>query len=120
LAAQERERSNNVLYQRKLYRELEEDRKLYGEETEKFLTAAYKRQLEENRKYEEEEQKQIEEEQKNDISKKGQTAFCSYYRNILEKQNLALGGSGENISEKVDKFIDDQEDDQASGKKKKS
>jgi len=69
-SAEEREKSNNVLYMRKLHKELEEDRKMYGEETEKFLTSAYKKQLEENRNYEEKERKLDELEKNNDITKK--------------------------------------------------
>jgi len=94
-SADEREKNNNLLYQRKLQRELEEDRKEYGEETDKFLTPSYKRQLEENRKYEEQERKQLEDERKNDITKKGQNAWGSYYRNLLEQRNVAVGGTEE-------------------------
>jgi len=103
-AARERERSNNVLYQRKLHRELEEDRKVYGEETEKFLTANYKKQLEENRKFEEEERISLEEENKNDITKKGQHAWGSFYRNVLEDKNIAIGGETKNSEQSIQKL----------------
>jgi coiled-coil domain-containing protein 55 len=91
-SAEEREKSNNVLYMRKLHKELKEDRELYGEETEKFLTSAYKKQLEENRNYEEKERKLDELEKNNDITKKGQEAFSAFHRNLLERRNVAMGG----------------------------
>jgi len=94
-SAEEREKINNVLYMRKLHKELEEDRKKYGEETEKFLTSAYKKQLEENHKYEEKERKLEEQEKNNDITKKGPNAFSDFHRNLLEQKNIALGGKTE-------------------------
>jgi len=97
-SAEEREKSNNVLYMRKLHKELEEDRKMYGEETEKFLTTAYKRQLEENHKYEEKERQLEEQEKHNDVTKKGPNAFSAFHRNLLDKRNIALGGISENTS----------------------
>jgi coiled-coil domain-containing protein 55 len=92
-SAEEREKINNVLYMRKLHKELEEDRKLYGEETEKFLTSNYKKQLEENRKYEEKEKLLEEQEKKNDVTKKGQNAFSEFHRNLLDNRNIAMGGN---------------------------
>jgi len=94
-SAEEREKINNVLYMRKLHKELEDDRKKYGEETEKFLTSAYKKQLEENHKYEEKERKLEEQEKNNDITKKGPNAFSDFHRNLLEQKNIALGGKTE-------------------------
>jgi len=91
-SAEEREKINNVLYMRKLHKELEEDRKNYGAETEKFLTSSYKKQLEENHKYEEKERKLEELEKNNDITKKGPNAFSDFHRNILEQRNIAMGG----------------------------
>jgi len=90
-SAEEREKINNVLYMRKLHKELEEDRKKYGEETEKFLTSSYKRQLEENHKFEEKERKLEELEKNNDITKKGPNAFSAFHRNLLEQRNVSLG-----------------------------
>jgi len=94
-SAEEREKNNNVLYMRKLHKELKEDRESYGEETEKFLTSAYKKQLEENRKYEEKERQLEALEKNNDITKKGQTAFSDFHRNLLEQRNIAMGGQSD-------------------------
>jgi len=87
--AEEREKMNNLVFQRQLQRELEEDKKLYGEQTEEFITPAYKRQLEENKKYEAELRLKEAEEERKSVSKVGMNSF---YLNVLDQRNVAFGG----------------------------
>eukprot|EP01124_Arcella_intermedia_P004413 TRINITY_DN12512_c0_g1_i1.p2 TRINITY_DN12512_c0_g1~~TRINITY_DN12512_c0_g1_i1.p2 ORF type:complete len:308 (+),score=110.78 TRINITY_DN12512_c0_g1_i1:49-972(+) len=98
-SAQERERCNNVLYQRKLQRELQADRQLYGEETEVFITDNYKKQIAENQKFEAEEKQILEAEKQKDVTKLG---FAAFHRNILDNKNISTGG-GEDEQERLEK-----------------
>jgi coiled-coil domain-containing protein 55 len=85
--AEERKREQEVLYERQLAKERAAEDHLYGDK-EKFVTAAYKKKLEEEAKWKaEQKQKQVDEEQ-NAVEKKGHMG--DFYRNIL-RNNVAFG-----------------------------
>jgi len=85
--AEERKREQDVQYERQLAKERAAEDHLYGNK-EKFVTAAYKKKLEEEAKWKaEQRQKQAEEEQ-NAVEKKGHMG--DFYRNIL-RNNVAFG-----------------------------
>ena len=85
--AEERKREQDVQYERQLAKERAAEDHLYGNK-EKFVTAAYKKKLEEEAKWKaEQRQKQAQEEQ-NAVEKKGHMG--DFYRNIL-RNNVAFG-----------------------------
>jgi coiled-coil domain-containing protein 55 len=85
--AEERKREQDVQYERQLAKERAAEDHLYGDK-EKFVTAAYKKKLEEEAKWKaEQKQKQVDEEQ-NAVEKKGHMG--DFYRNIL-RNNVAFG-----------------------------
>jgi coiled-coil domain-containing protein 55 len=85
--AEERKREQDVQYERQLAKERAAEDHLYGNK-EKFVTAAYKKKLEEEAKWKAvQKQKQADEEQ-NAVEKKGHMG--DFYRNIL-RNNVAFG-----------------------------
>lgn len=89
--ADDRKRQTDLVYEKKLQRELEAENELFGE-TEAFVTPAYKEQLEQNRQYEEEQRRQdAADEKRQALGKKDMTGF---YSNLLTK-NVAFGGQEE-------------------------
>jgi len=97
--ALEREKDDNIVYQRKLQKELEEEEKLYGKEREKFVTQGYKKQLELNKQHEEEQKKQEEKEKAHTAERAGMNSF---YLNMLDSKNVALGGNTQTGDQKTD------------------
>lgn len=83
----ERKREQDVIYDRKLQREKDAEGNLFGDK-EKFITAAYKKKLIEQKKWLEEEAKREEEERKQDVTKKAD--LSDFYANLLTN-NVALG-----------------------------
>ena len=66
----EREREQDIIYERRLLKEREKEDHLYGDK-EKFVTAAYRKKLEEDRKWLEEEKIADAREAADDVTKKG-------------------------------------------------
>ncbi|CAM9891783.1 unnamed protein product [Ectocarpus sp. 4 AP-2014] len=79
------------IFDRKLQKEREEQDKLEGEATMKFVTSAYKKKLMEQKKWELQQQLEDEREQRNDVTKTGMGGF---YSNLITK-NIAMGGDVE-------------------------
>eukprot|EP00752_Nemacystus_decipiens_P014722 g13112.t1 len=79
------------IFDRKLQKEREEQDKLEGEATMKFVTSAYKKKLMEQKKWELQQQLEDEREQRNDVTKTGMSGF---YSNLITK-NIAMGGDVE-------------------------
>ncbi|KAG7674989.1 hypothetical protein Ndes2526B_g07836 [Nannochloris sp. 'desiccata'] len=85
--AEERKREQDVQYERQLAKERAAEDHLYGNK-EKFVTAAYKKKLEEEAKWKAEQKQKQEEEEQNAVEKKGHMG--DFYRNIL-RNNVAFG-----------------------------
>ncbi|PNH08508.1 Nuclear speckle splicing regulatory protein 1 [Tetrabaena socialis] len=85
--AQQRKREADVLYERRMVRERQQEDHLF-EDKEKFVTGAYRRKLEEDKKWQEEERKKELEEQKHDVRSVGHMG--NFYANLLTK-NVAFG-----------------------------
>jgi len=83
----ERKREQDLIYDRKLQREKEAEGALFGDK-EKFITAAYKQKLIEQKKWQEEEAKREEEERRQDVTKKSD--LSDFYANLLTN-NVAFG-----------------------------
>ena len=94
-AAKVRERERDAIYERKVAREqAEEDAKEEFAGKEKFVTKAYKRKLEERKKWEQEEEQKEREEAENDVTKKSSgAAFASFYGNL--NKNVSVGGAAQ-------------------------
>jgi coiled-coil domain-containing protein 55 len=88
--AEERKRQADLVYEKKLQRELEAEKELFGE-TEAFITPAYKEKLEENRRFEEEQRRKEEEDEKRQAT--GKKDMSSFYSNLMTK-NVAFGAQG--------------------------
>ncbi|KAL0020521.1 hypothetical protein WJX79_000102 [Trebouxia sp. C0005] len=86
--AVQREREQNVVYERRLAKERSAEDHLFGDK-EKFVTAAYKRKLEEEKRWLAEEKLREAQEQKNDVVKKGHMG--DFYRNILKTNDVRTG-----------------------------
>ncbi|CAN0001665.1 unnamed protein product [Ascophyllum nodosum] len=79
------------IFERKLQKEREEQDKVEGEATMKFVTSAYKKKLVEQRKWELQQRLEDEKEQRQDVTNKGMDGF---YSSLITK-NIAMGGGGE-------------------------
>ncbi|DBA84434.1 TPA: hypothetical protein ACH3X1_006066 [Trebouxia sp. C0004] len=86
--AVQREREQNVVYERRLAKERSAEDYLFGDK-EKFVTAAYKHKLEEEKQWLAEEKLREAQEQKNDVVKKGHMG--DFYRNILKTNDVRTG-----------------------------
>jgi coiled-coil domain-containing protein 55 len=116
-AAKKRERERDVIYERKVAREQEEeDAQADYKGKEKFVTKAYKRKLEERKQWEAEEEEKQQEEDRNDVTKKtGGMLVASFYGNF--SKNVSVGGtkqSNEKEEEEKDKTAEHVEDKDAS------
>ena len=76
----EREREQDIIYERRLLKEREKEDHLYGDK-EKFVTAAYRKKLEEDRKWLEEEKIADAREAADDVTKKGD--LSGFYHNLM-------------------------------------
>ena len=85
--AVERQREQDAAFDRQKLREIHREDHLYGDK-EKFVTGAYRKKLEEERKWIESEQRKEEEERKNDVKKRGN--LNAFYANLLTN-NVAFG-----------------------------
>ena len=85
-ACKVREREFDRVYERQLLKEQEEEKAKFGD-TERYVTAAYKAQLQESRKWDMEDQRAAELEEKTTATSAGMHGF---YANLLTK-NIATG-----------------------------
>jgi coiled-coil domain-containing protein 55 len=93
-ASEKRKKERDFVHERKVAKEQaaeeEEDSDLHGKE--KFVTAAYKRKLEERELWKSAEEVKEREEEKQDVTKKtGEGAMASFYGNL--NKNVAMGGA---------------------------
>jgi hypothetical protein len=93
-ASEKRKRERDFVHERKVAKEQaaeeEEDADLHGKE--KFVTAAYRRKLEERQLWKAAEDKRELHEENQDVTKKtGQAAMASFYGNL--NRNVAMGGT---------------------------
>ncbi|KDD75606.1 hypothetical protein H632_c596p0 [Helicosporidium sp. ATCC 50920] len=91
--ADERKREQDFLKERQMLRERDAEEYVYGT-SERFVTAAYKKKLEEDRVYEAAQKEKQREEEANAVEKKGH--MHDFYRNI--HRNEALGGRSESTA----------------------
>lgn len=93
-AAEERKLGREMVYERKIAREQAEEEALEDYSgKERFVTAGYKRKLQERDLWRAEETRQRQEEEANDVTKKqGGVAMASFYGNL--NRNVAFGGTG--------------------------
>jgi coiled-coil domain-containing protein 55 len=92
-ASEKRKKERDFVHERKVAKEIaaeeEEDSDLHGKE--KFVTAAYKRKLEEQKLWKSAEEVQEREEEKQDVTKKtGEAAMAGFYGNL--NKNVSMGG----------------------------
>eukprot|EP00850_Spirogloea_muscicola_P019022 SM000181S03547 [mRNA] locus=s181:167199:169604:- [translate_table: standard] len=85
--AKQREREQDVVYERKLAKERAAEEHLYGDK-DKFVTKAYRQKLAEQKQWLEDERRREAAEEKNDVTKKSD--LSDFYRNLLSK-NEAFG-----------------------------
>lgn len=85
--AEHRKQEQEIVYERKLRKDREEEDHLYGDK-DKFVTSSYKRKLVEQKKWQEEQEKKDAENQ--DVTKKKDAMF-SFYANLLDRRNVAAG-----------------------------
>lgn len=93
--AEERKREYERIRNKKIQKEIEEEKKTLGE-TEVFITGAYAKKLAEEKKWELERKKQEEKEAKEDVTKRGHLGH--FYANLT--RNIALGGGEKKKEEK--------------------
>lgn len=55
--AEEREKKDNIIFQHKIQNEFEAEKILFGDGFKEYITPAYKKRLEENKRYEEEQKR---------------------------------------------------------------
>ena len=119
-AAKKREKERDAIYERKVAREqAEEDAQAEYVGKEKFITKAYKRKLEERKKWEAEEEEQRLEEEKNDVTKQTDgKAFGNFYANF--NRNVSMGGKKRHDDDNAEKKRDgvDKNDDGGDSHKK--
>eukprot|EP00727_Mastigamoeba_balamuthi_P005651 m51a1_g1705 hypothetical protein (223) ;mRNA; f:518204-518872 len=77
----------DAAFNKKLQREAEKEKELYGEVTEKFVTASYREQLEKDRRWEEKQ------DEADAVQSKRPIDLVSFHRNLLEDR--AAAGRGE-------------------------
>lgn len=89
-AAKVREREFDRVYERQLLKEQAEEKEAYGD-TERFVTAAYKQQLQESRKWDAEDKAMDAVEERTSVATSGMAGF---YSNLLTR-NVAAGADVE-------------------------
>lgn len=94
--AKQREREHEVIYERKIAKERSKDDHLFADK-DKFVTAAYKRKLQEQAKWLEEERLRELREEKDDVTKK--TDISDFYFSL--QKNVAFGGEAKSKSKKA-------------------
>lgn len=87
--AKVREREHEIIYERKIAKERSKDDHLFADK-DKFVTAAYKRKLQEQAKWLEEERLRELREERDDVTKKAD--ISDFYFNL--QKNVAFGGEG--------------------------
>ncbi|KAL6078161.1 Ubiquitin carboxyl-terminal hydrolase 42-like [Balamuthia mandrillaris] len=115
-AADKRKKEQEILFDKKLIKEREKEDHLY-EDTETFITPAYQRKLEEQRRFKEEQDKLDAIAARNDVTKSSNFMF-DFYSKIYDAKNVSMGGVGtdEEISAKVKRELDAKEEQERKAK----
>jgi len=92
-ASQSRERENDRRYERKMAKEVAAEDEEFGDK-EKFITASYKRKLEERKLEEEEEKVRDEREASEAVEQRGMGAFF-----MNQDKNVSMGGASSTVTE---------------------
>jgi len=82
----ERDREQDIIYERRLLKERVKEDHLYGDK-DKFVTASYRKKLEEDRKWLEEEKIADAKEAAEDVAKKGD--LSGFYHNLMSRNTAA-------------------------------
>ena len=82
----ERDREQDIIYERRLLKERVKEDHLYGDK-DKFVTASYRKKLEEDRKWLEEEKITDAKEAAEDVAKKGD--LSGFYHNLMSRNTAA-------------------------------
>jgi coiled-coil domain-containing protein 55 len=82
----ERDREQDIIYERRLLKERMKEDHLYGDK-DKFVTASYRKKLEEDRKWLEEEKITDAKEAAEDVAKKGD--LSGFYHNLMSRNTAA-------------------------------
>jgi len=93
--AEHRKREQDVLHEKRLEKERKAEEHIYGT-TEKFVTSAYRKKLEEEQKWKLEQEKRLREEEQEAVEKKGHMG--DFYRNLF-KSNVDFKGSSRGIEQ---------------------
>jgi coiled-coil domain-containing protein 55 len=111
--AEKRKIERDIIYERKVAREQEAEENLDPEcrGKERFVTAAYKRKLEERKVWQQEEERQQKQEEDNDVTKQSH-GVAAFYGNW--NRNIAMGG-GETFKANNRKKDDDGEEEDITG-----
>ncbi|GFR52864.1 hypothetical protein Agub_g15492, partial [Astrephomene gubernaculifera] len=109
--AQQRKREQDVLYERRMVRERQQEDHLF-EDKERFVTSAYRRKLEEDQKWQAAERQRELEEQRNDVRKVGHMG--NFYANLLTK-NVAFGAAKPGSSDSSQPQQEQQQEQGAAG-----
>ncbi|POS82912.1 hypothetical protein EPUL_006728, partial [Erysiphe pulchra] len=104
-AAAVRKRDANIAEEKKLQREREAEGDEYADK-EKFVTTAYKKQQEENRRLEQEEKAREE----SDAKKNMGTGMLDFYKNVLEKQERKHAEIVKAVDERVKSGLVEEEE----------
>lgn len=88
-----REVENERIRERRLHNERKADDALYGDK-EKFVSASYKRKLQEMQNWDSEDARLAAMEEQEDVAKQGEHAMAGFYANL--NKNIAMGGSTDN------------------------
>ncbi|BAS89338.1 Os04g0440000, partial [Oryza sativa Japonica Group] len=105
--AEQRKREQDIIYERKLQKERSKEDHLYGDK-DKFVTSAYRKKLEEERKWLEEEKRRQLQEEKEDVTKKKD--LSDFYFGL--SKNVAFGAQTHDNTkhakpEKLDEKVQD-------------
>jgi coiled-coil domain-containing protein 55 len=106
--AEKRKIERDIIYERKVAREQETEEDLDPEcrGKERFVTAAYKRKLEERKLWQQEEEKLRIQEENNDVTKQSD-GVAAFYGNL--NRNIAMGGGENSKTSQIKKDVDDKE-----------
>lgn len=92
---EERDREENIIYERRLLKERQKEDHLYGDK-EKFVTAAYRAKLEEDAKWAKEEKLREAREAADDVTKKGSDFMSGFYHNLMNRnENMGAEAVGQ-------------------------
>ncbi len=102
--AEHRKREQEVLFEKRLEKEREAEEAVYGT-TEKFVTGAYRRKLEEEEKWKLEQEKKREEDEANAVEKRGSMAgfYANYLDAVSGKAEAVVSGKAEAVVTEVTK-----------------